>query len=191
MDIKKYVDIVVLAESPREKLSQESLPYDREDLDPVMSKQTIDYHYGKLAKGYVDRYNKKEGDDQFNFGGAVLHNLYFPQLREPKSGNSPIDISKEIIENKWQSFDKFKEAFALEFMKAQGSNWIYMDSKGNIKVIHNHEYNRSMDIAMIMDGWEHSWILDYKHDKQRYLDNFWRIVDWNVVNERLKGERND
>jgi Fe-Mn family superoxide dismutase len=73
-------------------------------------------------------------------------------------------------------------------MKAQGSNWIYMDSKGTIKVIHNHEYNRSMDIVLIFDGWEHAWALDYEHDKQKYLDNFWRIVDWEVVNQRLENK---
>ena len=191
MDIKNYRDLVILAESPREKLVQESLPYGRDDLAPVKSKDTIDYHYGKLASGYVDRYNKKEGDDQFNYGGATLHNLYFPQLRPPRSANRPTGISKDIIDDRWDSFDKFKDAWALEFMKAQGSNWIYMDSKANIKVIHNHEYNRGMDIAMIMDGWEHSWVLDYQHDKQRYEENFWRIVDWTVVNDRLQGEGDD
>ena len=191
MDIKNYRDLVILAESPREKLVQESLPYGRDDLAPVKSKETIDYHYGKLARGYVDRYNKKEGDDQFNYGGATLHNLYFPQLRAPRSSNRPTDASKEIIDTKWGSFDKFKDAWTLEFMKAQGSNWIYMDSRANIKVIHNHEYNRSMDIAMIMDGWEHAWALDYQHDKQRYQDNFWRIVDWTVVNDRLQGDSDD
>jgi Fe-Mn family superoxide dismutase len=66
-----------------------------------------------------------------------------------------------------------------------------MDSRANIKVIHNHEHNRSMDIAMIMDGWEHAWSLDYQHDKQRYQENFWRIVDWTVVNDRLQGEGDD
>jgi Fe-Mn family superoxide dismutase len=191
VDIKNYRDLIILAESPREKLVQEPLPYGRDDLAPVMSKDSIDYHYGKLASSYVDRYNKKEGDDQFNRGGAALHNLFFPQLIPPRSGNRPTGISKDVIDAKWGSFDKFKDAWALEFMKAQGSNWIYMDSRANIKVIHNHEHNRSMDIVMIMDGWEHSWILDYKHDKQRYEENFWRIVDWNVVNDRLQGEGDD
>jgi Fe-Mn family superoxide dismutase len=190
MDIKKYRDIVKLAESRRERLEQVSLPYSRDDLDPVISKNTLDYHYGKLARGYVDRYNKREGNDAFNYGGAVLHNLYFPQLRAPRSSNGPTGEAKEVIDRKWRSFDKFKEEFSLEFMKAQGSNWIYMDGKGVIKTIHNHEYNKAMDIVLIFDGWEHSWALDYEHDKQRYLDNFWRIVDWTVVNKRLE-ETND
>jgi Fe-Mn family superoxide dismutase len=185
MDLKTYRDIVVLAESQRETLVQEQLPVDRTALAPVMSQDTIDYHYGKLAAGYVKRYNAKEGNDEFNYGGAKLHNLFFPQLQEPKSGNKPTGISAEVINKKWKNFKDFQDAFALEFMKAQGSNWIYMDSRGDIKVIHNHEYRKSMDIVLIFDGWEHSWVLDYEHDKQRYLDNFWKIINWEIVNNRL------
>jgi Fe-Mn family superoxide dismutase len=188
MHLKKYIDIINLAESAREQLKQESLDYSREDLAPILSKETLDYHYGKLARGYVDRYNKKEGNDSFNYGGAILHNLYFPQLMPPRASNRPVGTVKEVIDTKWKSFDKFKEEFSLEFMKAQGSNWIYMDSKGNIKVIHNHEYNKGMDIALIIDGWEHAWALDYQHDKQKYLDNTWRIINWSVVNQRLDNQ---
>jgi Fe-Mn family superoxide dismutase len=191
MMLKKYIDIINLAESAREKLEQEPFGYSRDELAPVLSKNTLDYHYGKLARGYVERYNKREGNDAFNYGGATLHNLYFPQLRPPRASNGPIGEAKEIIDSKWGSFDRFKEEFSLEFMKAQGSNWIYMDSKGAIKTIHNHEYNRSMDIVLIIDGWEHAWALDYQHDKQKYLDNIWRIVDWTVVNTRLQGEKDD
>ena len=187
MDLKNLRDIVVLAESQRETLVQEKLPVNRTALAPVMSENTLNYHYGKLAAGYVKRYNAKEGDDAFNYGGAKLHNLFFPQLQEPSSGNKPSGISAEVINKKWKSFKGFQDAFAIEFMKAQGSNWIYMDSKGNIKVIHNHEYNRSMDIALIIDAWEHAWALDYEHDKQKYLDNIWRIIDWSVVNDRIQG----
>jgi Fe-Mn family superoxide dismutase len=189
MDIKKYVDIVVLGESKRETLEQAEVSYNLSDLDPVMSEDTLKYHYGKLAQGYVDRYNKKEGNDPFNYGGATLHNLFFPQLRTPRSGNRPVGVSKEVIDNKWQDFEQFKDEFSLEFMKAQGSNWIYMDMRGNIKVIHNHEYNRSMEIAMIVDAWEHAWALDYQHDKQKYLDNIWRIIDWTVVNDRITSSK--
>jgi Fe-Mn family superoxide dismutase len=185
MNLKKYRDIVILAEAARETLVQERLPVDRSSLDPVMSEETLNYHYGKLASNYVKRYNAREGDDDFNYGGAVLHNLFFPQLQEPASGNKPKGISAEIINKKWKNFKSFQEAFSLEFMKAQGSNWLYMDHTGAIKTIHNHEYRKGMKIALLIDGWEHAWALDYQHDKQKYLDNIWRIIDWEVVNIRL------
>lgn len=187
MDIKTLRNIVILAESERETLVLERLPVEKSDLSPVMSEQTLDYHYGKLAAGYVKRYNDKEGDDDFNYGGAKLHNLFFPQLQTPTSSNRPSGISEQVITQRWGSFDKFKDAFAIEFMKAQGSNWIYMDSRAGIHTIHNHEYKSKMDIALIVDGWEHAWALDYQQDKQRYLDNIWRIINWSLINDRIQG----
>jgi Fe-Mn family superoxide dismutase len=60
-----------------------------------------------------------------------------------------------------------------------------MDVSGEIKTIPNHEYKKSMKIALLIDWWEHSWALDYQQDKAKYLANIWRIIDWNVVNIRL------
>ena len=78
-DSAKVRELIQLVEQHQKgELSLNKLPYDRKDLEPVMSEATLDYHYGKLAKGYVDRYNKKEGDPYFNESGAYLHNVFFP-----------------------------------------------------------------------------------------------------------------
>lgn len=167
----------------REKLELTKLPYSRTALAPVMSKTTIDNHYGKLAKGYVDRYNKGEGDSTFNAAGAYLHNLFFPQLRAPRPNNKPIGLIKTLIERKFKTFDKFKEEFAEKAMKLQGSHWIYLSKTGTIKTIPNHQ--KRTDIALLIDWWEHAWATDYGTDKKRYLDNIWRIIDWDVVNQRM------
>lgn len=185
MDIKKYRDIVTEADSKKESLVQEKLPYNRNELDPVLSQQTLDYHYGKLASAYVDRYNKGEGDSNFNYGGAVLHNIFFPQLMPPKSGNKPSGASQELIDKKYRNFQNFKEKFSEIAMGIQGSGWVYMDVNGDVKTIANHEYTKSMKIALLVDWWEHAWALDYQHDKKRYLNNIWRIINWNVVNDRI------
>jgi len=187
MDIKKYVDIVVLAESKSEKIEQEKLSFGRRDLDPVMSEATIKYHYDGLAAKYSERYNKGEGDPRFNYGGAVLHNVFFANLTPPKTGNKPTGISKTVIEERYDTFDKFKQAFEKEAMAIQGSGWIYMDLEGALHTIPNHEYKKSMKIALLIDWWEHSWFTDYGPDKAKYLNNIWRIVNWDVVNIRLQG----
>ena len=70
---------LILLESPAE-LEQIKLPYSRSALSPVMSSATLDTHYGKLYKGYVDRYNKGEGDKSFNEAGAYLHSIWFGQF---------------------------------------------------------------------------------------------------------------
>ncbi len=68
-------------------------------------------------------------------------------------------------------------------MAIQGSGWVYLSTKGEIKTIPNHQVRT--DIALLIDWWEHAWSLDYQSDKERYLDNIWRIINWDVINERL------
>ena len=184
-DLTHYIHLMEVAQG---NIKQDPLNFSKGDLHPVMSKETLDYHYSGLASKYFDRYNKGEGDPKFNYGGAMLHNLFFGNLKAPGGANKPTDQSKELIESKYKDFDSFKEAFEKEFMAAQGSNWIYMDTSGKLHTIHNHEYKKDMKIALLVDAWEHAWALDYQQDKSKYLNNIWKIIDWNVVNNRLTGE---
>lgn len=167
----------------KQELSLNSLTYDLDDLAPVLSKDAVNYHYNKLARGYVKRYNAGEGDHDFNEAGAYLHNVLFAQFRSPKSGNRPTDSSLELIERRWDSWDNFKKEFLRTAMSIQGSGWVYMSRDGDIKTIKNHQIRR--DIALIIDWWEHAFYLDYGPDKESYLNNQWRIIDWSVVNSRL------
>lgn len=180
-DIRNLITIV--ESKAKQELSLNSLPYKRSELAPVMSEEAIDYHYGQLAKSYVDRYNKGEGDSDFNEAGAYLHNLFFPQLMPPKSGNRPTGAVAKLIDSKYGSFIDFKKAFAQEAMKIQGSGWVYMSRSGEVKTIKNHQIKR--DIALLVDWWEHSWVLDYKADKKAYLQGLWKIINWDIVNQRL------
>jgi Fe-Mn family superoxide dismutase len=152
-------------------------------LAPVMSKTTLDNHYGKLARGYVDRYNRGEGDASFNEAGANMPNILFPQLRAPKNGNSPSGASLALINRHFGTFTDFKKEFAEQAMKLQGSNWIYLSRGGQIKTIKNHA--KRTDIALLVDWWEHSYIQDYGADKKKYLTNIWRIINWEYVNRRI------
>lgn len=173
----------VLQEGKSHKLTIESLPYDSSDLDPSVSKDTIEYHYGKLAKTYAERYNNNEGDSTFNEAGVFLHNILFQQYQKHNSQNKPVDSILEFIEKHYKDFDKFKEAFAKEAMSIQGSGWIYLAKDGKIKTIKNHEIKK--DIVLLIDWWEHAWALDYQHDKKKYLENQWKIINWEKINGLL------
>jgi superoxide dismutase, Fe-Mn family len=179
---------IIQKAAAREKLVQEKLSYDENSFSPVLSENAISLHYGKLAKGYVDRYNNQEGDDDFNYGGATLHNIYFPQLMPLKTNNKPSGKSEVLIDIRYGNFDKFKEKFEEIALSIQGSGWVYLDYNGDIKIIHNHEYKKNMKIALLIDMWEHSYILDYHSDKKKYLNNHWRIINWSIVNDRLQGK---
>ena len=187
--IEHFRNIIVEAEKNKIKLVLEKLPYEKSDLEPVMSQRTIDYHYGKLAKTYVDRFNNNEGDDQFNRAGAFLHNIFFPQLKSPSGSNKPFDHSLEFINRHFNSFDNLKSLVEKTAMGIQGSGWVYISTNGKIKTIVNHEIKN--DILLLIDWWEHAWALDYEQDKGKYLKNIWKIINWTVINDRIntKGEK--
>lgn len=179
-------DIIDLIESKSgQDLEQVKLPYSAGALSPVTSKTTVDLHYGKLYKSYVDRYNNKDGDRNFNEAGAFLHSIWFTQFRSPRTGNRPTGTVDSLITRKFGSFDDFKREFKEQAMKLQGSNWIYLSRTGAIKTISNHA--KRTDIALLVDWWEHAWVNDYGSNKGKYLDGLWRIIDWNVINHRLSG----
>jgi len=181
-DLKALADLMEASTRPA-KLETTPLPYGPGDLYPVMSKETIDYHYEHLAKGYARRYNAEEGNKDFNRAGSFLHNKFFPQLRAPKTANRPRGDVLALIEANFKTWEDFKEAFKQVAMKIQGSGWVYLSTTGEIKTIANHAVRT--DICMLVDWWEHAWALDYQADKERYLDNIWKIIDWDVCNERL------
>jgi Fe-Mn family superoxide dismutase len=159
------------------------LPYARDDLEPSMSEDTIDYHYDELYGGYVKRFNKGEGDADFNEAGAFLHNIWFTQFQKPTTSNEPNGSAGEFITKHFKTFDKFKDAFEKEAMKIQGSGWAYLARDGKIKTIANHQIKQ--DIVLLVDWWEHAWALDYQSDKKSYLTNQWKIINWNVISARV------
>ena len=179
-----FIKWATLTESNEPKsISQVKLSYARGDLDPVMSEDTVNYHYGKLYKTYVERYNKGEGDPDFNEAGAFLHAIYFSQFKEPSGANKAEGTILEFIEQHYKTFDKFKEEVEKTAMGIQGSGWIYLAKNGSIKTINNHQMKS--DIVLLIDWWEHAWALDYQADKAKYLENIYKIIDWSVINQRI------
>ena len=158
------------------------LNFEIKDISPVLSKDSIDLHYEKLAKGYATRYNKGEGDKDFNYAGAFLHNTYFPQFREVRDNNPPNGPMFGFINKHHGSYADLKDNFEEVAMKIQGSGWVYLAHDGKIKTIKNHEVRD--DILLLIDWWEHAWILDYGTDKKKYLKEIWKIINWNVINTR-------
>jgi Fe-Mn family superoxide dismutase len=180
--MREIINLVEASTVPA-KLETTPLPYKPKDLEPVMSADTIEYHYEHLAKGYAKRYNAGEGNATFNRAGSFLHNKFFPQLKAPKGANRPKGAVLELIETNFKTFEDFKIAFKETAMKLQGSGWIYLSTSGTIKTIPNHQVRT--DICVLVDFWEHAWALEYKWDKEKYLDNIWKIINWNVCSERI------
>lgn len=150
-------------------------------LVPVLSTGSIKNHK-KLWQAYCDKFNKKIGDSTFNYAGYLLHNLFFTQFRSPRNNNKPNGPIGNLINSKFKNWDNFKEEFEEVAMGLAGSGWVYLARDGSIKTIHNHQVRN--DILILVDWWEHAYILDYSGNKQKYLENIWKIMDWNVLNTR-------
>ena len=176
-----FIRNTILREGKPDSLKIEALPYGVKDLAPVMSRDTLDYHYEELAKAYAKRYNAGEGDPDFNEAGVFLHNILFQQYQKPSDDNLPTGKVLALIDKHYTSFTGFKEAFLKEAMSIQGSGWVYLARDGKIKTIVNHDIKK--DIVVLVDWWEHAWALDYQSDKKKYLENQWKIINWEHVNE--------
>jgi Fe-Mn family superoxide dismutase len=183
-DLKAYI-LSSLNEGSKRDFTHIKLSFKKTELQPVMSSGTLDYHYGKLYKGYVEKANAGEGG-AFQAAGAFLHTIFFTQLKPPTGSNKPTGPFGVLVEKKYGDYQKFKDKVKEVAMKIQGSGWVYVDAKGTIKTIPNHE-TRS-DIILLIDWWEHAWALDYQSDKEAYLDNIWKIIDWEKVDARLSTE---
>ena len=177
-----FIKYVLNENKTSKTLKQTALPYGRADLGRSLSKQSLDYHYGKLYKAYVDRHNAGEGDADFNEAGAFLHDLYFTQFQKPSGTNTPNGSAGEFINKHFKDFINFKKEFEKVAMSIQGSGWVYLARDGKIKTITNHEIK--MDIVLLIDWWEHAWALDYQADKKGYLNNQWKIINWDVISSR-------
>lgn len=177
-DLRKIIDLIDLTESS--KLSRVVVPYSKNALTPVISAAAFSFHYDKLYKKYVDNFNS--GDNKsFNEAGAYLHGIYFSQLNKPSS-TTPRGKILDLMLRHHDTVAEFKAAFKEQALAFKGSGWIYLSKSGAIKTIPNHA--KRPDIALLVDLWEHSWMPDF-HDKGKFLDSIWKIMDWNAINRKI------
>jgi Fe-Mn family superoxide dismutase len=184
-----------------------ALPYATDALEPVISKKTIEFHYGKHHQAYVDNLNKlivgtkfensdletivKESDGAiFNNAGQTLnHNLYFTSF-SPKGGGEPKGKLAEALNAQFGSFEKFKEDFTAAGVALFGSGWVWLAKDADGKLSINSESNAGNPIRkgltpiLGFDVWEHSYYLDYQNRRADHLKELWKIVDWDVVSQR-------
>jgi len=177
-------EIITLLEEKSKPQDIEIIPlnFTASEVEPVLSQDTLDLHYGKLAHGYAERYNKGEGDKEFNYAGAFLHNTLFPQFREVRNNNKPNGPMLGFINKHYKTYDDMKSKFEEIAMTIEGSGWIYLAHDGSIKTIKNHAVRD--DILLLVDWWEHAFLLDYGSDKKKYLKEQWKIINWNLINTR-------
>lgn len=184
------------------------LPYSNNALEPVISEETINFHYGKHHQAYVNNLNKllpgtefvnadletiikKARGGLFNNGAQVWnHTFYFTALL-PKPKLTPEGKLAALIDRDFGSLEQFKGAFEKEAASIFGSGWAWlvMDGTEKLSIVQtsnaDNPLREGLKPILTADVWEHAYYLDYQNKRPEYLSNFWKVLDWETVEGRV------
>lgn len=187
------------------------LSYPVDALEPYYSKETLELHYNILYKGYVNNTNKiqeklkiaREKDDfenikclekdlSFYGSGAILHKLFFENMGLAIPTSPDINLMEEIIKD-FASYDKFKKQFSEAAKAVEASGWtllVYVPEFEKLEILQCEKHQNltlwGCKPLLVLDMWEHSYYLQYKTKRPEYIDAFWNIINWNIINKRFK-----
>lgn len=180
------------------------LPYELDALQPYISKETLEYHYGKHHKAYVDNLNKlipgtefenlsleetimKSSGGIFNNAAQVWNHTFYWHCMAPESGGEPTGPLAEAITKAFKSFDEFKKQFSQTAITTFGSGWGWLvkNEKGELELISTGNAGTPMTqnkkALLTCDVWEHAYYIDYRNARPNYVENFWKLVNWDFV----------
>ncbi len=191
--------------------SQPRLPYTPDALAPAISQETIEFHYGKHEKAYIDNLNRlikdtryadmaiediiRESDGAlFNNASQAWNHIFYFFSFSPEGGGEPEGVLKKAIEREFGSFEQFKKNFVDAGVKLFGSGWVWLskDRDGKLFITQGANASNPMtdDLMPILafDVWEHAYYLDFQNRRADALEALWGIVDWAVVADRYDNE---
>ena len=186
------------------------LPYDRKALEPHISEETLNYHYGKHHQAYVNKLNaqiegtnldkanleeivKSSQGGVFNNSAQVWNHTFYWNCLSPQGGGRPSGELLKAIEKDFGSFEQFKQDFSVCAMSQFGSGWAWLVKEADtLKVIStgNAETpltSESLKPLLTCDVWEHAYYIDYRNARNAYLEAFWNLVNWDFANKNLSG----
>jgi len=182
------------------------LPYAMDALAPQISQETLEYHYGKHHKTYVDKLNglvpgtefegksleevvKAASGGIFNNAAQIWNHTFYWNCLSPNGGGEPTGPVAEAINSAFGSFDKFKEEFNTSAANNFGSGWTWLVKKadGSVAIVNTSNAGTpltddSLTPLLTVDVWEHAYYIDYRNSRPNYLEAFWKLVNWEFVN---------
>lgn len=185
-----------------------SLPYQSEELQPVISKETLQYHYGKHLETYLNNLNALLGDSEFknesletivqNSIGALFNNasqvlnhvLYFTQFQKTSTENKAKGYLKKAIEKQFNSFENFQNIFEKQGFSLFGSGWVWLSSDDSGNLIISQEENaknpitKNLNPILTFDVWEHAYYIDFRNNRAEHLKSLWQIINWDLLELR-------
>lgn len=184
-----------------------ALPYASDALAPAMSKETIDYHYGKHLQTYIDNLNKliqgtefenmpleeivmKSTGAIFNNAAQTWNHTFFFMNLAPVETEIPSALADRLAET-FGSVEKFKEEFSRAAVGLFGSGWAWLvkdrDGKLSIRQTQNagNPMTEGLTPLLTVDVWEHAYYIDWRNRRAAYVEAWWKLVDWNKVSSCL------
>lgn len=183
------------------------LPYEIDSLAPVISKTTIEFHYGKHEKAYIDNLNnlikgtemedmsleeiiKNSSGALFNNASQAWNHIFYFFSFSPDGGGEPNGNLRQAIDRQYGSFDLFKKQFEDAGIKLFGSGWVWLSCNDNGELFITQGPNASNPLVegltpiLAFDVWEHAYYIDYQNRRAEALHALWDIIDWDIVESR-------
>jgi Fe-Mn family superoxide dismutase len=178
-----------------------ALPYALDALAPHISKETLEYHYGKHHQAYVTNLNnlvkgtefenstleeiiKKSSGGVFNNAAQIWNHTFYWNSLKPQGGGTPTGALAAAINTKWGSFDAFKEAFTKSAIGNFGSSWTWLVKKpdGSLDIVNTSNAATPLTTTdkplITCDLWEHAYYIDYRNARPKYVESFWQLANW-------------
>ena len=197
--------------SPRRRITMPhelpSLPYDMSALAPHISPETLEFHYGKHHRAYVDKLNAAIQDTEyaqmslseiirkaegglFNNAAQVWNHTFYWNCLSPQAGGDPTGPVADAIKQKWGSFQSFKDQFSAQAAGNFGSGWTWLVTANNqLDIVNTDDAQTPMTSGqkalLTIDVWEHAYYIDYRNARPQYIKAFWNLVNWDFVNQNL------
>ncbi|MHB1588036.1 MAG: superoxide dismutase [Metallibacterium scheffleri] len=186
-----------------------ALPYDRAALEPHISAETLDFHYGKHHQTYVTNTNnlikdtefaamdleqivRKSSGGLFNNAAQVWNHSFYWQSLSPKGGGDPSGKLADALIKAFGSIEKFREEFSKTAIGTFGSGWAWLVQRpdGNLGLASTSNAATPLtgaDRALLTcDVWEHAYYIDYRNARPKYLEAFWKLVNWEHAASRMR-----
>ncbi|MCB1717262.1 MAG: superoxide dismutase [Fe] [Candidatus Competibacteraceae bacterium] len=185
-----------------------ALPYAKNALEPHISAETLDYHYGKHHQTYVTNLNnlvagtpnegksleeiiKSSSGGLFNNAAQVWNHTFYWNCLSPNGGGEPSGALADAINKKWGSFASFKEEFSKCAITTFGSGWAWLvkNADGSLDLVSTGNAGTPMTegktALLTCDVWEHAYYVDYRNARPKYVEAFWNLVNWDFAASQL------
>lgn len=187
------------------------LPYAMDALEPHISRETLEYHYGKHHQTYVNTLNgliegtpdagldlealvKKSSGKLFNQAAQVWNHNFYWQSLSPNGGGDPEGELKAAIEKRWGSVDAFRKEFTEKTIAnfASGWGWLVKKADGELDIVETDDAetpltHEGVTPLMTCDIWEHAYYIDYRNARPKYMEAFWNLINWDFAAKNFAG----